>query len=227
MWGFLCAVAFPQQILQINAVISDNNSLKMSGSAPTRTDTHGVCGMRDSSIASPEVKKLHTQSLGTKKYMKSIRFEQAFLWFMASLQKHVAFSMFSDIQANLLRPEPSSRALLQPVKSDGTFKMGSFDVFSGTFDFAHPYWLNRRFLFVANETFAGYLSACGFLADVRSTNKVFRREWCESTPDTNSNFASPFEADMLVLLINHNQMLLEQNQAILRRIDALEKHHMQ
>jgi hypothetical protein len=68
---------------------------------------------------------------------------------------------------------------------------------------------------------------CCFLADRSSAKKVFRREWCDSWPDTNSNFASPFEADMLVLLINHNQMLHEQNQAILRRFDDLEKQYTQ
>ena len=237
VWGFLCSVAFPQQTLQINAVMSDNDSLRLRDGSEKARAGSGVCGMRDSSITT-ELNPQSEPPLGTKKYMKNNRFEQVFLWFMASLKKQQFSSSSRDIQTNLHSPEPSSRDMLQPVKSDGQFEIAKLGGFIKIFDFLHPYWLNRTFLFIENRTFTGYLSVCVFFSGVGLTSK----ESCKSTFDS-SDIASAmkFQAEMVVLLMNSNQMLVEQNremlnsnlmlveqnQEMMRRIDALEKHSKQ
>ena len=144
---------------------------------------------------------------------------------MASLQKQHNTSRTSrDIQTNLHSPEPSSRDMLQPVKSDGEFEIAKLGPFIKMFDFLHPYWLNRTFLFIANRTFTGYLSACVFFSGVGLTSK----ESCKSTLDS-SDIASAmqYQAEMVVQLMNSNVILVEQNQEMMRRIDALEKHSKQ
>jgi hypothetical protein len=212
VWGFLCSVAFPQQTLQINAVMSDNGSVKMQS---------GVCGVRDRSFASfngAEQANPQIAPSNTKKYMRSNRFELAFLWFIASLKRHKSSEILRDIQTDLISPEPSSRAMKQPVKSNGKFEMANLGEFSKSFDFLHPYWLNRKFLLIENRTFTGYLSPCAFFSDVGLTSK-------ESCLNTNDVFdIALFQADVITSLINNNQMLLNQNHEIIRRIEALEKH---
>jgi len=223
VWGFMCAVAFPQQTLQINAVASDNGHFQMRSVSMTSTHFQSDgCSRKDARTISSGTKKLNqSAAVGTKKYLRDNHFEYAFLWFMASLKKDLA-SILPDFQTNPSLPQPSSRAMLQAAQTDGMFRMAVLTEFTKTFDYSHPYWLNHRFLLVTNRTFTGFLSPCIYFSDVGECSK----DSCEKI-DADWHAPTRIEVETLMLVMNLNQMVLEQNQAITRLINAFEKRSEQ
>jgi hypothetical protein len=225
VWGLLGAVAFPQQMLQINAVMSDNGSLKYR-SVSTADESPYIradcCNRRVALIISSGTKhRNQSAAVGTKKYMRDARFEHVFVWFMASLKKDLA-SILPDFQTNLSQPQPSSRVMQQAAQTDGMFWMAVLTEFTKTFDYSHPYWLNHRFLLVTNKTFTGFLSPCIYFVDVGETS----RDSCEKN-DADWHVPSRIEVETLMLVMNLNQLVLEQNQAIMRLTNAFEKRSEQ
>ena len=213
LWGFLCSIAFPQQTIQINAVMSDNGSLK--GYSGSMGSAQATCSTRDATNGPGTAQLIGSVSSSSKVYMRNTQFEKPLLWFLASLKKSIQ-EILPSIQANLNAPQPVAKALLQPLRTDGWFGMTLLSEFSKTFDFLHPYWINHRFVLVANRTFFGYTSPCLHYADAGHTS-------IESCEGTNFDMSSKTQVDSLMMMMALSQLIREQNESINKLINAIEK----
>lgn len=213
LWGFLCSIAFPQQTIQINAVVSDNGSLQ--GNRGARGGARGACGFRDATNISAAAHSIASVATASKAYMRNTQFERPLLWFLASLKKGIQ-EILPNFQANLNAPQPVAKALLQPARTDGWFGMTLLSEFSKTFESSHPYWINHRFLFVTNRTFVGYLSPCVHYADAGHVSRAA----CDGV---HFDLTSKIHLDSLMMMVTLSQLIREQNESMNKLISALEK----
>jgi hypothetical protein len=184
--GFLAAVAFGNQTLQLNAVVTDNGSqgkrlAQLNGSkshaCAAESSEDFSCHALDFEVAAASnpcacaLRCIECISLNTLADMKDNNFEVPFLWFLSSVHPEISgsllFNFSSPINIDLLSSH-ALRSAKDQMKTDGVFHLaqgGRSLHLPSVFDIYHPYWLHRKLFFQDRKGVAAFVSACQIYSD--------------------------------------------------------------